>query len=420
VVTQAENELLTRVEGDAPMARLMREHYWIPFALSSNLVVGDGPTPVRLFGENYVAFRDMDGKIGFLDELCPHRRASLVLARHEGDGIRCIYHGWKMSAEGKVLECPTQTIRAEQFAARVPVVHFPVHEAGGVAWVWLGDGDAPPFPDLPFAEEGVNNAFTFSVIPCNWLQGFEGGLDSVHGTILHKSWIGEILEDKNRSPEDLKGLALAQSAVPRYETEPAPYGMRTCSLRPAEDDRTHARTAHYFFPLVIVVPTGHRGLIHFFAFAPVDDTHHLLFFGNYGEAPLYPHEIGGVRPGFQPDVRNYTGFGDEFRKDNRWGQDRDLMGHGHYTGFGRSALDEDAAVQVSMGPRVDHSKENLSSSDVAIANARRLLLDALEAVASGQLPPGSVRSPEPVRVPNPVDALLSEGESWRESAASVL
>ncbi len=50
------------------MGRLMRENYWIPFALSSQLVPGDGPRPVRLFGENYVAFRAEDGRIGFLDE----------------------------------------------------------------------------------------------------------------------------------------------------------------------------------------------------------------------------------------------------------------------------------------------------------------------------------------------------------------
>src|SRR5579875_3093499 len=102
---------MTRVEGDAPLGRLMRGHYWVPFALSSNLVAGDAPTPVRLFGDNFVAFRARDGRVGFLDELCPHRRASLLLARHEGDGLRCIYHGWKVSAEGDLMECPTQTVR---------------------------------------------------------------------------------------------------------------------------------------------------------------------------------------------------------------------------------------------------------------------------------------------------------------------
>ena len=53
MVTHAENERMTRIDGDAPMGRLMRDHYWIPFALSSNLVHDDGPTSIRLLGENY-------------------------------------------------------------------------------------------------------------------------------------------------------------------------------------------------------------------------------------------------------------------------------------------------------------------------------------------------------------------------------
>src|SRR5688500_7982888 len=131
MVTAAENELLTRIEGDAPMGRLMRENYWVPFGRSDHLVAGGAPMPARLFGESFVAFRAEDGRLGFLDELCPHRRASLVLARAEGDGLRCIYHGWKVDVSGCVVEAPTQVVRAEQFCASVPVTHFPVHEAGG-------------------------------------------------------------------------------------------------------------------------------------------------------------------------------------------------------------------------------------------------------------------------------------------------
>src|SRR5215472_16672231 len=131
-MTRTENERLTLIEGESPMGRLMRENYWIPFALSSHLVAGQAPTLVRLFGENYVAFRAEDGRIGFLDELCPHRRTSLTLGRIEGNAVRCIYHGWKIDASGRVVECPTQTVRAEQFAARVAVGHYPVHEAGGL------------------------------------------------------------------------------------------------------------------------------------------------------------------------------------------------------------------------------------------------------------------------------------------------
>ena len=142
MVTRAENELMTRVEGDAPLGRLMRENYWVPFALSENLVAGDAPTPVRLFGENYVALRTDDGRIGFFDELCPHRRASLAAGPCRGQ--RAALHLPRL--EGRRRRAASSRRRRRccgmtQFCAAVPVVHFPVHEEGGIAWVWLGGGD---------------------------------------------------------------------------------------------------------------------------------------------------------------------------------------------------------------------------------------------------------------------------------------
>ena len=413
MTTAAENERMTRVEGDAPLGRLMREHCWIPFALSENLVAGEAPTPVRLFGENFIAFRSEDGRIGFFDELCPHRRASLLLARVEGNGLRCIYHGWKMDVSGRVVECPTQVVRPERFMEGIDFSHFPVHEEGGMAWVWLGGEEAPTFPDLPFAaEHGMNCAVTVSQLPCNWLQGLEGGLDSVHGTILHQTWIGNIIGEK-RSTIDTEMVEHAMGSVPSYEAEPAPYGLRTASLRDAGDGKRFTRTTHFFFPLVIVVPTGWPDHTQIFAFAPVDDTHHLLFFGNYGEVKqMTQQEFGSIRPDLDPDPRN---FGTLLAgRSGAWGQDRELMAQGHFTGFGQSVIEEDAAVQSSMGPIVDRSRENLSSSDVAVSGARRVILEALDTFEAGGLPQGSVKQPERVRVPHPFEGVVPAGSSWRD------
>ena len=419
MVTPEDNELLTRIEGDAPMGRLMREHYWIPFALSAHLVHGEAPMPVRLFGENYVAFRAEDGRIGFLDELCPHRRSSLLLARIEGNALRCIYHGWKIDVSGCVVECPNQAIRPERFAASVPVVHLPVHESGGLAWVWLGGNEAPPFPDLPFGDEDLYRYWCVSRVPCNWLQGLEGSVDSVHAAMLHQTWIALSV---NMEEHANLSYALAQAA-PTYETEFTSYGLRAAALRKIADGRTYVRVTEHMMPLVTITPVGstepRAGAV--FVISPVDDTHHLLFFGTVGPTPHSAAPLDQIKmqhPDYAPDVSDYAGLrGDRW---NAWGQDRALMDAGHFTGFGRSLLEEDVVIQSSMGSILDRTKENLSSSDVAVAHLRRMLLDAVSATDAGALPPGSALAPGGVRLPNALEVIVEEGQRWEDAALDQL
>jgi hypothetical protein len=250
---------------------------------------------------------------------------------------------------------------------------------------------------------------TVSELPCNWLQGLEGGIDSVHAPILHRSVIEAMLAERTESGTE--GVRATFAAPPTYETEPAPFGLRQASLR-STDEHTYVRVGHYFFPFVVVVPNGYAGATHVFCFAPVDDTHHLVFFGNYGETPLSLRDVSGALEGDLPDPHNFAALGGD--RSSRWGQDRDAMRHGHWTGFTHSAIEEDAAVQVSMGPILDRTKEHLSSSDVAVAQTRRLILDTVAAYETGQLPPGSARTPGGVLVPQPFDAMLDEGGSWRD------
>ena len=88
MLTHEENELLCRVEGDAPMGQLMRQH-WQPVCLTGEVSEPDGaPVRAKLFGEDLVVFRDTDGKVGVMDEFCPHRRASLFFGRNEECWLR--------------------------------------------------------------------------------------------------------------------------------------------------------------------------------------------------------------------------------------------------------------------------------------------------------------------------------------------
>jgi nitrite reductase/ring-hydroxylating ferredoxin subunit len=105
MTSAAEGELLTRVGPGTAMGRLMRE-YWVPAALSSELIVDAPPIRLMLLGEKLVAFRDSRGRVGVLDHRCPHRCASLFLGRNEKGGLRCAYHGWQFDVGGNCLDMP--------------------------------------------------------------------------------------------------------------------------------------------------------------------------------------------------------------------------------------------------------------------------------------------------------------------------
>ncbi len=80
MLSQQENELLTRVGPGTVMGEFMRQ-YWLPALLSKELPEPDGQTVrVRLLGENLVAFRDSHGNPGMLGAHCPHRGAPLFMA----------------------------------------------------------------------------------------------------------------------------------------------------------------------------------------------------------------------------------------------------------------------------------------------------------------------------------------------------
>jgi len=76
--------------------------------------------PVRLLilGEKLIGFRDSSGRVGILDQQCPHRCASLFFGRNEHDGLRCVYHGWKFDVDGNCLEMPN-VIPPWDFSPRV-------------------------------------------------------------------------------------------------------------------------------------------------------------------------------------------------------------------------------------------------------------------------------------------------------------
>src|SRR5918999_3954148 len=104
--SREENDRLTRIGPTTAMGALMRR-YWLPALLAEEIPAPDcAPVRVRLLGEDLVAFRDSNGKVGLLGEHCSHRGTSLFYGRNEKCGLTCIYHGWKYDVEGRGPETP--------------------------------------------------------------------------------------------------------------------------------------------------------------------------------------------------------------------------------------------------------------------------------------------------------------------------
>src|SRR6185436_14160710 len=107
MLTAEENRTLTLTGPGSAMGHVFRR-YWQPALLSRELPEPDGaPLRVKLLGEDFVEFRDSDGRVGIVEPQCSHRGANLFFGRNEQCGLRCVYHGWKFDVHGQCVDMPT-------------------------------------------------------------------------------------------------------------------------------------------------------------------------------------------------------------------------------------------------------------------------------------------------------------------------
>src|SRR5690242_11442260 len=295
-MTQSENELLTRVGPGTPMGNLLRQ-YWIPVLQSTDLPEADGaPLRVRLLGENLIAFRNSEGKIGLLDHVCPHRCASLFFGRNEEDGIRCSYHGWKYDTNGQCLEMPNVP-KDKEFSSRLRARAYKVWEAHGIVWAYMGKRAEPParpvFETMLFPDAQIT--VRFNMREFNWLQGLEGDIDTSHFGFLHLGCVD--IDDVD--PTDMNRFNLIDRA-PEYHVADTDGGMLYAAYRPAEPGEIYYRYAHFMFPFWTATPNGSlEDNVNVVAWVPMDDTHTMQVRANLKKRarPLETLKDGTLIPG---------------------------------------------------------------------------------------------------------------------------
>ncbi|WP_420135188.1 Rieske 2Fe-2S domain-containing protein [Rhodopseudomonas sp.] len=389
MMSQEQNDLITRVGPATPCGKLMRA-YWQPAALVAELE-GERPIrPVRLLGEDFVLFKDEQGRYGLIDRDCPHRGADLAFGRLEGGGLRCAFHGWLFDVEGKCLETPAEPA-GSPLCANIKQRSFPVVEKGGILWAYLGAGEPPAFPEIDCFTAPDTHVFAFKgLFECNWLQALEVGIDPAHASFLHRFFededtsksYGKQFRGASAGSEMPMTQVLREYDRPIINVEHTEYGLRLIALRQIDDERTHVRVTNQLFPHGFVIPMSTEMTITQWH-VPVDDENCYW----YAIFTSYTQPVDKVKMREQRlelyELPNYTS---RKNKRNDYGFDPHEQATSTYTGMGADINVHDQWAVESMGKIQDRTREHLGQSDKAIIQYRRLLRQEIAKAEAGQRP----------------------------------
>ena len=372
MLTEHENETLTRVGAGTPMGDLLRRYWHVVAPLDE--MDGRWTKRVRLFGEDLVLFKDRSGRFGLIGEACPHRRASMAYGIPTDDGIRCPYHGWKFDGQGRCLEQPNEP-EGSTFKDKVSLPGYPVQELGGMLFAYLGPLPAPLLPRYDgFVAPGAIRVVAKATIPCNWLQIMENSMDPVHLEWLHGKQ-QEFVNERRNGEKTHFALHHLDIAFEEFE-----YGVYKRRLLQGKDgkpiDNSDWRVGHpVLFPATLAVgQAGGLWTMHAFQIrVPIDDvtTQH------YWYTAFIPPEGATVPAHMLDRVMSF-----DFIYLNDDGSYKVELIDG-----------QDIMAWCTPGPIFDRTAERLSWSDRGVILFRKMLFRELEAVAAGRDPIGTVRDP---------------------------
>jgi TolB-like protein len=207
--------------------------------------------------------------------------------------------------------------------------------------------------------------------------------------------------------------------APTLELDVTDYGYRYAGIRPLDGGEVHVRAYHFILPFHQIRP-GRTGAGSFTAVAghmwvPMDDENTMVYNWEYSTTePLTEEDRLERRLGNGPLDVDQTTFRSKKHRGNNYLQDRHVQRTETFSGIdGVNA--QDRAVQESMGPIVDRSREHLGPADRAVIQARRLLLQAIRTVETGGTPAGVESTYYPLA---PAEAIVSADTNWRTLLAS--
>ncbi len=421
MMSAEQNALITQVSAGKPAGNLLR-HYWQPAALSIELEGTRPVRPVQLMGQNFVLFRDENGALGFLDRDCPHRGADLAYGRLEDGGLRCPFHGWLFDTHGNCLQTPAEP-KGSTLCKRIRQKSYPVVEKSGIIFVYLGEGDAPSFPDLDCFIAPESHTFAFKgLIDCNWLQALEVGIDPSHASFLHRFFedddtetaYGRQFRSTSAESDIPMTRVLREFDCPDIAVEKTPYGLQLVTTRTMNESQTHVRVTNVLFPQAFNIPMSSEMTITQWH-VPISDTRtywYAIFTSFTGPVDKEKMREQRLQLYTLPDYLPRVG------RENNYGFDPEEQLHKTYTGMGEDINVHDQWAIESQGHIQDRTREHLSQADKGIIAYRRMLVEAIEKAERGETPLMVLTPQEAAHIqgPSTMDGVCasSDLEHWHE------
>lgn len=390
-----DNALLSQTDAKTAMGTYFRR-FWQPVALSEELSEPDGPpVRVKIMGEDLVAFRDTQGRVGLVDTRCPHRGADLYYGRNEECGLRCVYHGWKFDVTGKAMDLPNVPPGARHHET-VRIKAYPTREYGDIVWAWLGpEGTEPDVPMLEFGlVTSAQRYVTKQLIECNWAQVMEGDLDTSHFSFLHMPAPSVASNENPDATADERRLRwIRNDPMPKFQVLEHDVGFVVGGARNADEDGIYWRMTQFMLPSHGTGPSTMPGETYYgFTVVPITDTASWIYCYAWNpERDLGKKELAKIRKGHGIIAEVGPDYVPLRNRANDFQIDRALQKTTSFTGV-KGLAEQDLMIQQSQGYIADRTRETLTATDAAVVKFRATLLAGAKALAAGEEPAAPARA----------------------------
>jgi nitrite reductase/ring-hydroxylating ferredoxin subunit len=165
-------------------------NHWYAVAWAKVLKPGQ-ILPIQIWHEQMALYRDTQGQVQAVQDVCPHKGVAMHTGELKGDHIVCGYHGWEFDRQGKCVDIPY--FPPTQKLPRACLKTYPVIQRYGLIFVFPGDRtlaaatpliDIPQYDDPDWVMVPISAQFQAHFTICN-----ENTMDVFHG-YLHRNLQG--------------------------------------------------------------------------------------------------------------------------------------------------------------------------------------------------------------------------------------